>query len=191
MVQSRELLDTIVKESKGKDTNAVNELNIGKILQSCPIFRIQWPLFFQLSMESQQVLVILPGQSFPSASSSEDNPVFHFCHWSTDHGGVWSGAAQDVTFDYVSARQGAAGELGAVTLCRWYILLFSPTFWGHLVCFGVCRSLVSCVVVCRCGKPAEPRKDPHAARSEDQCSGQRAQWNFSGNPASHDPSLQR
>lgn len=56
---------------------------------------------------------------------------------------------------------------------------------------GASRSLGSCVVVCRCGKPAEPRKDPHVARSEDQCSGQRAQWNFSGNPASHDPSLQR
>lgn len=56
---------------------------------------------------------------------------------------------------------------------------------------GARRSLASCVVVCRGGKPAEPRKDPHAARSEDQCSGQRAQWNFPGNPASHDPGLQR
>lgn len=56
---------------------------------------------------------------------------------------------------------------------------------------GVRRSLVSCVVVCRCGKPAEPRKDPHAARAEDKRSGQRAQWSFPGNPASHDPGLQR
>lgn len=47
-----------------------------------------------------------------------------------------------------------------------------------------------CCGVCRGGEPAEPRKDPHAARSQDQCSGQRAQWNFPGNPASHDPGLQ-
>lgn len=60
-----------------------------------------------------------------------------------------------------------------------------------LVRLGARRSLVSRVVVCRCGEPAEPRKDPHAARSEDQRSGQRAQWNFPGNPAGHDPGLQR
>lgn len=62
-----------------------------------------------------------------------------------------------------------------------------------LSCPGVfgCCSLVWRAVVCRCGKPAESRKDPHAAGSEDQCSGQRAQWDFSRNPAGHDPGLQR
>lgn len=38
MVQSRELLDTIVKENKGKDTNSLNGLNVGQILQNCPIY---------------------------------------------------------------------------------------------------------------------------------------------------------
>lgn len=44
--------------------------------------------------------------------------------------------------------------------------------------------------VCRCGKPIEPRADSHAARSEDQCPGQRAQWNISGNPTCHDSGFQ-
>lgn len=63
---------------------------------------------------------------------------------------------------------------GDDTLCNadMLILMFSgPLYVNHLN--------QSYVVTYRCGEPVKPREDPHVARFEDQCFGQRAQWCFS------------
>lgn len=117
-MQSRELLDTIVKENKGSfcamtlNTSILILISPGLCqtaalsvdLGSCVHVCLQW------FMESQRASANLPELSFLSASSSKVyclfTNFFYSCLW-------WNDFHDDCV------PQGAAGELGAVTFIRY------------------------------------------------------------------------
>lgn len=188
VVQSRELLDTIVKENKGCNINKVKPLKHDPAAAP-PVFIIYY-LFLTLTLTLSSCLRNYNGlwKICPDGHSCEQAEVRTLCSWDQWDVSHLLACPSHAVLSFPRelqenlVRSHSAGRN----------LVGDETFHNLLVACDKSSTVGEAqhVLFCRCGEPAEPRKDPHAARTEDQCPGQRAQRNFSGNPARHDPGLQ-
>lgn len=116
VVQSRELLDTIVKENKGCNINKIRPLQhdpaAAEAYSPCIHYLLlTWTSYsFQLSMELRPVLANLPGRLFLSASWSKVTPLL-------EKSDLFSCTCLFIICCFV-VTQRAAGEPGALALSR-------------------------------------------------------------------------